>query len=73
MLPTQPVSAYCDYIAWLISTELKMADTKQEKLLASVGAIQGHFSPSGKFLSTTKTIDIEDRFGKNYRIIIEEI
>jgi len=73
VLPEKPITAYCDYIAWLISTELKAADTKLEKLLASVGKIHSHFGPTGQFLSTTKTIDIEDRFGKSYRIIIKEL
>jgi hypothetical protein len=65
--------AYCDYIAWLISTELKTLDTAGQKLLSSVGTVQfdlGHFD---EFVSTTKTIDIEDRFGKQYRITIQEL
>ena len=65
--------AYCDYIAWLISTELKTLDTAGQKLLSSVGRVQcdlGHFD---EFVSTTKTIDIEDRFGKQYRITIQEL
>lgn len=73
MLPTKPVLTFCDYIAFLISTDLKYFDSKQEKLLASVGVINGDFDKNGKFLSTKKTINVEDRYGKNYRITIEEI
>ena len=74
MLSEKPVRlAYCDYIAWLISTELKTLDTSGQKLLASVGRVQfdlGHFD---EFLSTTKTIDVEDRYGKQYRITVQEL
>jgi len=73
VLPEKPIVAYCDYIAWLISTNLKSADTVQEKLLASVGSIELHTGISGQYLSTKKTIKVEDRFGKRYRIIIEEL
>lgn len=74
MLSTKPVRlAYCDYIAHLISTELKTLDTAGQRLLASVGRVQfdlGHFD---EFLSTTKIIDVEDRYGKQYRITIQEL
>ena len=73
MLPEKPITAYCDYIAWLIATNLKAADTVHEKLLSSVGSIELHTGISGQYLSTKKTIKVEDRFGKRYRIIIEEL
>lgn len=62
--------AYCDYIASTISKELKAND--HERLLASVGRPQLDLSPEGSFRSTKKTIKVEDRFGKKYRITVEE-
>lgn len=65
--------AYCDYIAHLISTELKKIDTESQKLIGSVGRVQFDLGFHDEFLSTTKTIDVEDRFGKQYRITIQEL
>ena len=74
MLSTKPVRlAYCDYIAHLISTELKELDTHGQKLLAAVGRVQFDLGYHDEFLSTSKTIDVEDRYGKQYRITIQEL
>jgi hypothetical protein len=62
--------AYCDYIAYTISKELKANDS--EKLLSSVGRPQYDLTPEGSFASTKKVIMVEDRFGKAYRITVEE-
>ena len=62
--------AYCDYIAHTISKELKAND--HERLLSSVGRPQFDLTPTGGFRSTKKTIEVEDRFGKKYRITVEE-
>ena len=62
--------AYCDYIAHTISKELKANDT--ERLLSSVSRPQYDVTPEGAFASTKKTIMVSDRFGKNYRITVEE-
>lgn len=62
--------AYCDYIAHTISKELKAND--HERLLSSVGRPQYDLTPTGGFASTKKTIMVSDRFGKNYRITVEE-
>lgn len=63
--------AYCDYIAHTISKELKANDT--EKLLSSVSRPKYDLTPDGGFASTKKTIDVEDRFGKKYRVTVEEV
>lgn len=63
--------AYCDYIAHTISKELKANDS--ERLLSSVSRPQYDLTPTGGFASTKKTIDVEDRFGKKYRITVEEV
>jgi hypothetical protein len=63
--------AYCDYIAHLIQGNLKANDT--EKMLSSVGRTQYDTDPSGSFASTKKTIMVEDRNGKQYKITVEEV
>lgn len=63
--------AYCDYIAHTISKELKANDA--EKLLSSVSRPQYDLTPEGGFKSTKKTIMVEDRFGKQYRVTVEEV
>lgn len=62
---------YCDYIAHLIATELKVIDS--EKLLSSVSHVQYDLGLAGELKSTIKTIHVEDRFGTKYRIIIQEV
>lgn len=62
---------YCDYIAHLISKELKANDT--ERLLSSVSRPQYDLAPEGAFRSTKKTIEVEDRNGTKYRITVEEV
>ena len=66
----KPYLAFCDYIASTISKELKAIDS--EKLLASVARPQLDLTESGSFRSTKKTIEVEDRYGKKYRITVEE-
>ena len=62
---------YCDYIANVISKELKVNDT--ERLIASVSRPQYDLTESGGFASTKKTIMVEDRNGTKYRITVEEV
>jgi hypothetical protein len=63
--------AYCDYIAHTIVNNLKANDT--EKLLSSVSKPQYDLTQSGAFASTKKTIDVEDRNGRKYRVTVEEV
>jgi hypothetical protein len=67
----QPRIAYCDYIAHVIKGNLLVND--DERLLDEVGGIQYDMTPSGEFNSTTKTIDVLDVFGKQYRITVQEL
>jgi hypothetical protein len=64
--------AYCDYIANLVSTNLKAEDVKDKSLLASVGRMKYDLDANGAFRSTTKTVMVEDRNGKQYIITVEE-
>jgi hypothetical protein len=66
----QSLIAYCDYIGHLISGNLKSNDT--ERLLSSVGRPEFDLTEEGSFQSTKKTILVEDRYGKKYRVTIEE-
>jgi hypothetical protein len=63
--------AYCDYIAHTIVGNLKANDT--ERLLSSVSRPQYDLTQSGAFASTKKTIDVEDRNGRKYRVTVEEV
>ncbi len=62
---------YCDYIAHIISKELKANDT--ERLLSSVSRPQYDLTESGAFATTKKTILVEDRNGTKYRVTVEEV
>ena len=63
--------AYCDYIAHTIVNNLKANDT--ERLLSSVSKPQYDLTQSGAFASTKKTIMVEDRNGRKYRVTVEEV
>ena len=63
--------AYCDYIAETIAGNLKTNDT--DKLLANVGCPRLDLAPEGYLQSTKKTVEVEDRFGRRYRVTVEEI
>jgi len=69
---SQTIIAYCDYIAYQIQKNLKALDAVHDKLLASVGNMKFDATDDGKFLSTKKTIMVEDRYGKKYKITVEE-
>jgi hypothetical protein len=67
----QAQPAYCDYIAHTIVGNLKANDT--ERLLSSVSRPKYDLTESGGFASTKKTIDVEDRNGRKYRVTVEEV
>jgi len=68
----KPSLSYCDYVAALIATGLKALDTEENKLLSSVGRPRFDLHPDGYLQSTTKRIEVEDRYGKRYLITVEE-
>jgi hypothetical protein len=68
----QSSMCYCDYIADLIKKIMSQADEKD--LISKVGPIRYDLHPiDGYMVSTKKTIDITDRYGKMYKITIEEV
>ena len=70
-LKAKSLMAYCDYIAHTIAGNLNANDT--DRLLASVGRPRMDLAPEGYLQSTKKTIEVEDRYGKRYRVTVEEI
>jgi hypothetical protein len=61
--------AYCDYLAHLISGNLKSNDT--ERLLSSVGKPEWDLDDGGALRSTLKKIRVQDRNGRTYTITIQ--
>ena len=72
MLSPKPLRlAYCDYIARMIYDNLLAID--KEAMLEMVKKIKYDIGPECEFLSTTKTIDVVDFQGKEYRITVQEL
>jgi hypothetical protein len=67
----QPILAYCDYIAFLIRENLM--DLDKNHLLDEISRVQFDIGMNDEFCSTTKTIDVLDMQGKQYRITIQEL
>jgi len=67
----QPTLAYCDYIAFLIRENLM--DLDKQHLLDEIGRVQFDIGMGDEFISTTKTIDVLDMQGKQYRITVQEL
>lgn len=66
----QPKLAYCDYIAYIIRENLMQLD--ERKLLDAIGRVQFDFGTGDEF-TTTKSIDVLDMQGKQYRITVQEL
>ena len=69
---TRKMLKYCDYIASIISKELKYVDSRDANMLSSVSKMQYDLNEDGSFRSTTKTILVEDINGNRYKITVEE-
>jgi len=64
--------AYCDFIA--DSIKKAFTNDKPDNLIANVGEIKMDLHPiDGYFLSTKKTITMEDINGKMYKVTVEEL
>ena len=66
-------TAYCDYIAHLISKHLLKLDTFDENLLLLVNKPRLDLNVDGSFRSTKKTVELLDNASKKYRITVEEV
>jgi hypothetical protein len=62
--------SYCDYISAAI--KIALLDDQHSKLIEKVGPIQWDLAPAGYLVSTKKTIELQDRFGKKYTIVITD-
>jgi hypothetical protein len=60
---------YTNYIANLIVGDIKEAD--HEKILSSVS--RAKWERVGREMTGRQTIDVQDRYGKAYRITVEQI
>lgn len=65
--------AYCDYIAKVISTALKLDSVKFDSYVYTVGKTRWDLDENGSFVSTKKTLSVVDKNGKIYRVTVEEI
>ena len=66
--------AYCDYIAALIREKLVGDTTDYQTVIKDVSCVQMDLHPEeGYFMSTKKTIVVEDKGGKMYRVTVEEV
>lgn len=60
---------YTNYIANLIVGDIKAAD--HEKILSSVS--RAKWERNGGEMTGRQMIDVQDRYGKSYRITVEQI
>jgi len=67
--------AYCDFIADRVKSGLEnvIHDSLQPVKLKSVSKVEWDLNNAGSFLSTKKTMHVWDAYGKEYRIIVEEV
>jgi len=65
--------AYCDYMAKVINDSLKKDSHVYGSFVDSVGKVQWDLGKNGEFLSTRKVMNVVDRNGKSYRVIVEEV
>lgn len=67
--------AYCDYIAHVIRDGL-YEDIRKNRVsfLKDVMRPKMHLHPTeGYFMSTKKTLEVQDKNGKMYRVTVEEV
>lgn len=68
-----PMLAYCDYVADLIKRSLITMDQRDQHLLSDIGKVKYDLDSYGALISTKKTIEVTDRYGKKYRVTVEEV
>jgi hypothetical protein len=66
--------AYCDYIAQVVQDDLRADSYKETSYLHYVDSVKMDLHPEeGYMLSTNKTIKVQDKNGKWYKITVEEL
>ncbi len=63
--------AFCDYIADRIKVCLQYNDPHE--LLDSIGKVRPDLNEDGSFKSTRKALEVTDRNGKRYQVIVTEL
>ncbi len=62
---------YCDYIAKQAQAAIKQ---DPESLLKETGAVKLDLHPQEGYLqSTTKTVEVTDKYGQRYRVTVEAV
>jgi hypothetical protein len=64
---------YCDYIAHLITKNLKSNDDQDMGMLKEVGKMRYDLSEEVWFVSSKKTIEVTDINGSKYKITVEAV
>lgn len=70
---TKSFMVYCDYIAHLITDNLKTADDQDMAMLTEIGKMKYDLSEEGWFVSSKKTIEVTDINGQKYKISVEAV
>jgi len=69
----QDPTSYCDYIAATCARALD-EDLLEADLIVRVSGPHWDLHPTeGYFLSTAKSVTVEDRSGKRYEILVKEV
>lgn len=65
---------YCDYIADKIKLSLREDSYREASLLRYIDKVNWDLHPEGGYMvSTKKTIKMQDKFGKWYKVTVESI
>jgi hypothetical protein len=71
--PANSLLAYCDYLADRIQKGLREDSQRDQTLVGYVDRVEMDLHPDkGYFMSTKKTIRVQDTNGKWYRVTVEE-
>ena len=70
---TNPVIAYCDYIAHVIKEAINKDAGQPGSYLVGAGSIKFDVSVNGDYQSTKKSISVADCNGKLYEVIVREV
>lgn len=72
--PRETFLAYCDYIADRIKKGLTQDAENYGSLIDNVGRVEMDLHPEGGyFVSTKKTVRVQDTNGKWYKVTVEEV
>ena len=70
---TTAFMVYCNYIAHLITKNLKLNDDLDMGMLDNVRKMKYDLSEEGWFVSSKKTIEVTDINGSKYKITVEAV